>query len=591
MKKIILILLIISSNLFATNWYVDKYATGSANGTSWANAWTTPWSISWASIQPGDFIFLSGGTDSVVYQATDITFGKSGTPGHLITLSKGRDAGHNGKVILQGNSNVSGEAIVTTGRNYIRIVGFTIRTWITAIHTNNSNVVYMDSINTTDCYWTIGVSNYGTESDSIFIWNSHLVGTITTDGQTDIISGNGCSYLDVRNCYIFQANRFSKSAHSDCIQCYACGTQLYANNWLESVASGRDSAASANDNGQVQMDGDSCIWYNNVMITRGWSYNSYHDSGGLLGKWVLINNTCIKEYDWSPAGIWHTIVPKTFGYNNIVYSTNRLNMLFYQSATLSPGEENFDYNFWYHPNISNIVNTLTLAQWQAIGGDIHGGEGDPMFVDFHHQDTITFAIPERNDLRLEVGSPCIGAGTASVKAYVEAWGLEWESFNNTWIPWATGGARSNTTPSIGVYEYGAVAITDTVPSFSFTALTGRELNTEYIATSPITGLDSICHFWTTTAASFKINYNGNYNTSMKTANPDNGADTVYVKNMTGGSYSQMYTETIVGGGSSKNFNVTTKSETPAPSGESGVTYGSNGKLLYTNDGKILKVKK
>lgn len=137
------------------------------------------------------------------------------------------------------------------------------------------------------------------------------------------------------------------------------------------------------------------------------------------------------------------------------------------------------------------------------------------------------------------------------------------------------------------YEgYAPAELTDTIPSFSFTALTGRELNTEYIASSAFDNADSTFSVWTTTSAQFKINYGGSYSTAQKTADMD---DTVYVKNQSSGSYSTKTTETIVAGGVSRDFDVTTKAET------GGIVNGgwlnqSNGKKIYSSDGKAIITK-
>lgn len=168
---------------------------------------------------------------------------------------------------------------------------------------------------------------------------------------------------------------------------------------------------------------------------------------------------------------------------------------------------------------------------------------------------------------------------------------------NLWgeYPFLRNDALGNARPEVGAWDIGALEFqdgaVDSIPSFSFTPVTNAELNTEYIATSPITGIDTLTHFWTTTGAEFKINYNGAYNTAMKTADPDDGADTVYVKNITGGLYDQPYTETIVGGGNSQNFNVTTKTEPPPPGESNGkLLIGNSGLRIYSKDGKLINTK-
>jgi hypothetical protein len=83
-----------------TNWYVDNaLATGTQAGTNWANDWRSLAGVSWSSIQPGDTLYISGGTVSKTYNEI-LTAGKSGTVGSRITITSGTDSGHNGKVIL-----------------------------------------------------------------------------------------------------------------------------------------------------------------------------------------------------------------------------------------------------------------------------------------------------------------------------------------------------------------------------------------------------------------------------------------------------------------------------------------------------------
>jgi hypothetical protein len=86
---------------FGANWYVDGKATGVNNGTNWANAWSNPLNIVWASVNPGDTIFVSGGTTSQIY-TNNLVFGKDGTPGNYITVRIGQDPGHNGVAIFDG---------------------------------------------------------------------------------------------------------------------------------------------------------------------------------------------------------------------------------------------------------------------------------------------------------------------------------------------------------------------------------------------------------------------------------------------------------------------------------------------------------
>src|SRR6185312_3179166 len=94
-----------------TVWYVDNsLGTGSNNGTSWANAWRTIGAIVWggSGVVAGDTLYLSGGTTSQSYtgsgSTTILTVGASGSFGAPITISGGIDSGHDGTVIIDGQS-------------------------------------------------------------------------------------------------------------------------------------------------------------------------------------------------------------------------------------------------------------------------------------------------------------------------------------------------------------------------------------------------------------------------------------------------------------------------------------------------------
>lgn len=83
----------------ATNWYIDNVATGSNIGTSWINAWINPTNVVWANVNPGDTIFVSGGSTTKIY-TDSLAIGKDGTVGNPITVKIGQEAGHNGVAIF-----------------------------------------------------------------------------------------------------------------------------------------------------------------------------------------------------------------------------------------------------------------------------------------------------------------------------------------------------------------------------------------------------------------------------------------------------------------------------------------------------------
>ena len=108
---ILLVIFAVARPAWATNWFIDPAATGSNNGTSWTNAWETIGAFNSAcnSVQPGDTVFLSGGSTSQTYNTgtTGFQLCKSGTSGNPITFAWSSDSGHNGQIILdsQGTAN------------------------------------------------------------------------------------------------------------------------------------------------------------------------------------------------------------------------------------------------------------------------------------------------------------------------------------------------------------------------------------------------------------------------------------------------------------------------------------------------------
>ena len=69
-------------SVHAANWYVRPNSTGSNNGRDWNNAWTTS-TINWASVQPGDTLWLAGGTYTGM-----VNINKSGSAGNYIYIKR-----------------------------------------------------------------------------------------------------------------------------------------------------------------------------------------------------------------------------------------------------------------------------------------------------------------------------------------------------------------------------------------------------------------------------------------------------------------------------------------------------------------------
>lgn len=93
-------LLLLAAPARGTDWYVDNTATGANNGTSWADAWTSVQNA--RGVQPGDTVYISGGTTSQTYTGVLNWVPIGGVQGNPVTYRIGQDAGHNGTAHFVG---------------------------------------------------------------------------------------------------------------------------------------------------------------------------------------------------------------------------------------------------------------------------------------------------------------------------------------------------------------------------------------------------------------------------------------------------------------------------------------------------------
>src|SRR3954466_7595085 len=77
-----IITLVSAQGGFAADWFVRSTTTGANNGTDWNNAWSIS-GINWASVNPGDTIWLAGGT-----YTGSLNPKKSGVAGNLIYVKR-----------------------------------------------------------------------------------------------------------------------------------------------------------------------------------------------------------------------------------------------------------------------------------------------------------------------------------------------------------------------------------------------------------------------------------------------------------------------------------------------------------------------
>ena len=493
--KIIYILvyfLFFCTSVHTTSHYVDKNANGHNNGTSWRNAWKSFSDIDWSQIQPGDVLYISGGTDSTIYYETLHIPAIKGTAANPITIRNSWDAGHNGRVIIDGSGGPKSWNIlvgkVAGTPSYITIKGFECRRAITAIKVEDyANGITIDSNYCYEFYGLAGVfvCGYTDGIDSTIIKNNTIITWVdqpdTSDAQTDGIYLCETVNTLITDNFIHIRNQ-DPEAHVDGIQTYYPKNRLIIKNNVlinDSVNSAEGGGMPIIVRSHLEADSLPVIYMNNFCYMGGvWleganNGNVFDCHSGDLGDkdappTYIIHNTIVGN---GPQ--LHGMSLSYFGLNWNGTATNNLiaqygdgqgtikwfDALGVSSTTDVDSMRNpLVWREWTTPNPSKLIagswtngsttnGPLTWPDWVALGGT--GVNSDPLFVDSFGNE------PDQSTLdgELQSGSPAINAGEDAewLIDWINAtynlegeWALEWKDIN---------GVARDSTPDIGAYQY------------------------------------------------------------------------------------------------------------------------------------------
>ena len=487
----LVLFLLLSLPLFATDWYVDKTVSSSGNGQSWATAWKNFSNINWGSVQPGDIINISGGTDSTVYYET-LDISDAGTTNNYITIRGAIDAGHNGKVIIDGQNTRSNCIVIEQG------CGSLVRDWIYVknlylrraadeafyIHCNVNNLV-IDGLdireNGLEGIKIIGNDDYYLTENGICAEDIEIKNCTIISKSNNPYHEDNCVYaqmvagLKIHNNFIHQQNKqigvpAGSHEHVDPLQTHVIRDVKIYNNVMviDSSVLGHGMILGIQSRpGQL----DTVIIYNNYIYAGG-HLNAGGDPyiNGFVLRWYgyvnsvypltyVINNTVVTS-----NGGENTILQEYAGifYNNIIcqLGTNGQNPANFGGTPLEAFASSWGLA---QTHVDSCASNLMWNEWtndMSFGGNRWVGSGgsptgtidggwaewtnsswggtginaNPQFVN---------NVRERNGYVIASNSPARNAGE-DLQSFIESKGLPWTDIE---------GNPRDSSPDIGAYEY------------------------------------------------------------------------------------------------------------------------------------------
>lgn len=244
MKKLLTILVLtISVNSWATNYYVDPTAGGTNSGT-FANPWLSVAAINQSLLQPGDSLLFRR---SRTFTSGQITFNRSGSPGNNIVLSA---YGTGSAPFFWGNG-----------------------TTLTALfYLNNRSFVTIDGLNITDT--TISQSNRSVLSK--------IQRAIYLDGTTNNVIIKNCNFDRVGLCAFFVG-----------------GSNYFTQNQFQNLRMIVNDVSPDNDygaNGVVVSSSNNIISYNRMEGAWATSIDYGYDGGAVEFFGSCSNNQVVYNY-------------------------------------------------------------------------------------------------------------------------------------------------------------------------------------------------------------------------------------------------------------------------------------------------------
>ena len=265
----------------AANWFVSQSVATSGNGQSWSTAWKQPGNIVWSSVQPGDTIWIAGGT-----YTSGISVGKSGTAANQIYIKRVTSA-DTAATSAAGWSSAFDSQVIINSSSPLR---------------TPAAYIYIDG--RVDMGMRMNVSNSGGLPTSADVTGGNFV-TLT---NLDLMGPNAAPYPDGSSCGNSLVNfngdcsgvmigyGYVPNPGADNIKVTHCRVRGHPNEfWFAGARNITIEHCKIYDNGAA----NSATWHGNLMIVNG--------SDGIIFRYNEVYNWQVEGlYPWgSVSRNWH----------------------------------------------------------------------------------------------------------------------------------------------------------------------------------------------------------------------------------------------------------------------------------------------
>lgn len=361
-----------SAKSYGAAYYVDNAANGANNGHAWNDAWESFADINWSNINPGDTIYISGGSTSKTYNER-LSINDSGSSGKPITVDSGANSpypgGHSGQVRIDGQNTRS--SCVSVSGNYITVKNLYCEDATSdGMRADNRNNVIFEG-NTLHSIDGSAIDFHNVNSGVI------RGNTITTDNsnssQTDgIVVYSGSSNITIEKNWIKLTNQIG--GHNDCIQSNKSSNLTIRWNYCENTKANTSDAQGIYT---TEMTGYVKVYGNIINVTQGPVAIANRNLSVGNSVTYIINNT-VKCGGYRCIRITEDRNPIVK--NNIIWQTGSSRYtLVVEGWSGTAG--NIDGNIYYNPNNADIASLngsgRTWNEWKAQGFDAHGFNTNP----------------------------------------------------------------------------------------------------------------------------------------------------------------------------------------------------------------------